>query len=767
VKTSTLPLDVLLTSEGDFVLDGYNHPNLQLVRDYVKVAITRKGISDVKLYSREDVFEDMGVFPEHVVDYKGLAGDSSDNIPGVKGIGAKTASQLITQFGNLESIYEHLEEVSSIRIKGLLEEYREEAFLSKKLATIMQDIPAEFDLETYRFNGINRDGAHAMFVELEMSGLIRSMGFTQEEMHSELLADYTIAEDTDFDELIKKIKASGEMTFKTLSYKRNATDYEIECMAVLDGKSVYIVGDFNLMREVLEDPSIDKNGYVLKEDMLAFRSRGIELKGIANDLLISNYLLYPDRDSMDIGKLSTNALNFEITSLQAEAKKDKVSEEDLPKNVKENYLKNVMMLVDLMREKHQKELEENNLMKLYKEVEMPLIEVLANMEYVGFKVDMDQLDIIDVKVTKRIKELETLIYSYAMETFNINSPKQLGVILFDKLGLKVIKKTKTGYSTNHDVLMKLMGDHPIIELIIEYRTYSKLKSTYIDGFKQVINPQTQRVHSSFKQTVAVTGRLSSPEPNMQNIPIRLELGRELRKIFVASSKEYKLVDADYSQIELRILAHLSQDENLLRAYVEGIDIHALTASQVFDMPLEKVTSKERGEAKGVNFGIVYGISDYGLSENLGISRKKAKAYIENYFIKYPKVKQYLDTLITDCRKDGYVATLMGRKRVIPEINASNFMRRGFAERTAMNTPIQGSAADIMKVAMLKVHRSLKEHGLKAQLILQVHDELIIDAPLEELEMVKQILSKEMETAVELSISLDVDMNEGDSWYETK
>ncbi len=496
-------------------------------------------------------------------------------------------------------------------------------------------------------------------------------------------------------------------------------------------------------------------------------ANGIELKGISEDLLIAHYLLYPDRTSTDVEKLSLHLLNMEMESLETITKKGKISFSDIEEDKISGYLKNILVLIDSTRDNLKNQLVEKELTDLYNQVEIPLIEVLGNMEHIGFKVDVEILDELDVIISKRIEELQKLIYQYSMEEFNINSPKQLGQILFDKLGLKALKKTKTGYSTNHDVLVKLKDDHPIIELIIEYRTYTKLKSTYIDGLRLVMDEKTHRVHSSFNQTVAVTGRLSSTEPNMQNIPVRLDLGRELRKIFVPSDKNYKLVDADYSQIELRILAHLSQDENLLKAYRENIDIHTLTASQVFDIPLDEVTSKERGEAKGVNFGIVYGISDYGLSENLRISRKKAKLYIENYFIKYSTVKSYLDKLVFDCRDKGYVETIMGRKRAIPEINASNFMRRNFAERTAMNTPIQGSAADIIKIAMIKVYRELKERNLSSKLILQVHDELIVDTTENEIEIVKDIVKRNMENAVELSIPLTVDMNVGDSWYETK
>ncbi|MBN2259566.1 MAG: DNA polymerase I [Clostridiales bacterium] len=740
---------------------------LQLVNNYIKVAITKKGISEIKLYDDKDVYEDIGVLPCQVVDYKGLSGDSSDNIPGVRGIGAKTAAKLISEFGTVESIYENIDKISSKRTQMLLNENRENAFISKKLATIIKDIPLDLDLESLKFKEINKEKSLELITKLEMNSVLKDLGISENASRSEKLSEYQIVKEYNTEDLLKKIIEKKELIFKTLSIKQSLITYEIVMIGILLDKSIYIVEDLNFLKSAFEDETIDKIGFTLKEDYLILKSMGIELSGLKEDLLIGHYLLYPDRTSTDIEKLSLHLLNVEMESLDTLTKKGKISLNDLEKSVLENYLKNVLILIDATREQIKSQMTANGLMDLYADVEIPLIEVLGHMEFIGFKVDLDVLGEIDNKVSKRIIELETLIYQYAMEEFNINSPKQLGTILFEKLGLKSMKKTKTGFSTNHDVLMKLIDAHPIVDLVIEYRTYSKLKSTYIDGLKLVMDEKTNRVHTSFNQTVAVTGRLSSTEPNMQNIPIRLDLGRELRKIFVASDKNYKLVDADYSQIELRILAHLSQDENLMLAYKENIDIHTLTASQVFDIPLDAVTSKERGEAKGVNFGIVYGISDYGLSENLGISRKKAKLYIENYFKKYARVKEYLDELIADCKNNGYVETIMGRKRAIPEINSSNFNRRNFAERTAMNTPIQGSAADIIKIAMIKVYQELKERNLKSKLILQVHDELIIDTCKDELEIVKEIVKRNMENAIELSVPLLVDMNVGDNWYETK
>ncbi|MEA3422914.1 MAG: DNA polymerase I [Bacillota bacterium] len=751
----------------DSLIVSGDKDTLQLINENIKVAITKKGISDVKLFEREDVFEELGVYPENVIDYKGLAGDTSDNIPGVRGIGAKTAVKLISEFGEIGKIYESIDNIASKRTRTLLMDSRENAFLSKKLATIVKEIPVDFNIDEYKFNEISKNESYDLLVKLEMTAVLKDLGFTDSISRSEKLLDYEVVVDFDEKEIIKEIKNNKELTFKITSQKTWNINYNIILIGVLIDHNIYYFYDSKILKEVFEDESIKKIGFVLKEDYLSLLDNDIELKGISEDLLIAHYLLYPDRTSTDVEKLSLHLLNMEMESLEKITNKGKISLGDIEEEKIRVYLKNILMLIDSTRDNLKKQLVEKGLTDLYDQVEIPLIEVLGNMEHVGFKVDVEVLDESDIIISTRIEELQKLIYQYSMEEFNINSPKQLGRILFDKLGLKALKKTKTGYSTNHDVLVKLRDNHPIIDLIIEYRTYTKLKSTYIDGLRLVMDEKTHRIHSSFNQTVAVTGRLSSTEPNMQNIPVRLDLGRELRKIFVPSDKNHKLVDADYSQIELRILAHLSQDENLVKAYRENIDIHTLTASQVFDIPLDRVTSKERGEAKGVNFGIVYGISDYGLSENLGISRKKAKLYIENYFIKYSTVKSYLDKLVSDCRDKGYAETIMGRKRAIPEINANNFMRRSFAERTAMNTPIQGSAADIIKIAMIKVYKELKERNLNSKLILQVHDELIVDAIENEIEIVKDIVKRNMENAVKLSIPLTVDMNVGDNWYETK
>ena len=501
---------------------------------------------------------------------------------------------------------------------------------------------------------------------------------------------------------------------------------------------------------------------------MVLKNAGIALNGLDFDGYIASYLVHPDWKNYTIADATAEYFNKRILTKEEllgkgakEKKFTEIASEDVIAYGKA-HIKSIFDMTKALTER----LKDEKLEGLYKEIEMPLIEVLADIEYDGFNVDLEVLKRIDGELIEKIASLEEEIYRFSGEPFNIKSPKQLGVVLFEKLELPVIKKTKTGYSTSHDILMKLRTKHPIVDLVVEYRAYTKLKSTYIDGLIAVVNPDTGRVHTSLNQTVAVTGRLSSTEPNLQNIPIRLPLGREIRKIFVPS-QDCQLVDADYSQIELRILAHMSDDDNMKRAFLEEIDVHAMTASQVFDLPLEEVTSLERSRAKEVNFGIVYGMSDYGLSENLNISRAEAKTYIEQYFSKYSSVKAFMDSTIEKCRQEGFVTTLFDRKRQIPEINHKNFNLRSFAERTAMNTPIQGTAADIMKIAMIKVHRELIDGGYKSRLILQVHDELIVDTVEDELESVKDIVMRNMEEAAQLSVPLKVDLNVGNSWFETK
>ena len=574
------------------------------------------------------------------------------------------------------------------------------------------------------------------------------------------------------DEFINKVKENNELIIKTVTREGNILDKRIKYIFLsVDGKKIYYVEENSIhkLEYIFTSNEIKKLGYNLKDDYIAFKPYGIKLENIYFDITIAEYLI----DSMSSTSYECSAIAMKYLT-----KKVKTKEELLGKGVKakkyqdlsfEELSSHISQIIDTVKSVMpimEENLKESNMDGLLYHVEMPLVEVLADMEYEGVKVDKEKLNELGSQFKEIIKKLESEIYEISGEEFNINSPKQLGVILFEKLGLPVIKKTKTGYSTNAEVLDKLKDQSPIIDKIIEYRQIVKLNSTYVEGLLSIINPIDGRIHSSFNQTITTTGRISSTEPNLQNIPVKLEMGRNIRKVFI-SDKGCKLVDADYSQVELRVLAHMSQDETMIDAFKHNEDIHTKTASQVFNVSMDEVTSKQRSDAKAVNFGIVYGKSDFGLSEDLNIPVKQAKEYIENYFNKYNKIKEFMDNIIDDASSNGYVTTILNRRRYIPEIKSSNFMLRNAGKRAAMNAPIQGSAADIIKIAMINVYKKLEENNLKSKLILQVHDELIVEAVDSEIDIVKKIVKDEMENAVCLDVNLDVDLNIGDSWYDTK
>lgn len=756
---------------------------LQLVDENITIYITKKGISQIIPYTDELVYDEFGISPHQIIDFKGLAGDSSDNIPGIPKVGPKTATKLLQQLTTVEGVIERSEEIENKRIRGLVEEYAEQAILSKQLATIMVDVPVEINMEEMKIGTPDAAALEESFMRYNFKNLINdfmpkdedgSVPIAGEALDADF--DMTVIKDkNEIDSLIRTCEEAKEVVYLLLYDKDTVRQMKplygfFTCcgekgIAIPFGQ---VEGSLEALKPLFENEDIKKIGYETKRDYIVLKNADITLNNLSFDGYIASYLVHPDWKNYTIADATAEYFNKRILTkeeLLGKGAKEKKFADIESDDVLAYGKAHIKAIFDMTRALT-KRLQEEDLEGLYTEIELPLIEVLADIEYDGFNVDTSVLKQLDEELIVKIDSLEKEIYHFSEEPFNIKSPKQLGVVLFEKLELPVIKKTKTGYSTGHDVLMKLRSKHPIIDLIVEYRAYTKLKSTYIDGLLAVVNEETGRVHTSLNQTVAVTGRLSSTEPNMQNIPIRLALGREIRKIFVPSEGQ-QLVDADYSQIELRILAHMSDDDNLKRAFNEEIDVHALTASQVFDLPLEEVTSLERSRAKEVNFGIVYGMSDYGLSENLNISRAEAKTYIEQYFEKYYKVKGFMDSTIEKCREEGFVTTLFNRKRNIPEINHKNFNLRSFAERTAMNTPIQGTAADIIKIAMIKVHKELKERGLKSKLILQVHDELIVDTSNDELEIVQDIVKRNMEEAAELIVPLKVDMNVGDSWYDTK
>lgn len=744
---------------------------IQLASNKTTTLITKKGVGEVEEYDYDSVIERYEMTPTQFIDLKGLMGDKSDNIPGVPGIGEKTGIKLIKEFSSIEGIFDNIDSIKG-STKKKLEENKELAIMSKKLATIIRDVPVEFNLEELEYGNYNTKDILDVFKYLGFTSLIPRIGSLDESEDIVNEANVEISKLEDIDEFINKVKENNELIIKTVTREGNILDKRIKYIFLsVDGKKIYYVEENSIhkLEYIFTSNEIKKLGYNLKDDYISLKPYGIKLENIYFDITIAEYLI----DSMSSTSYECSAIAMKYLT-----KKVKTKEELLGKGVKakkyqdlsfEELSSHISQIIDTVKSVMpimEENLKESNMDGLLYHVEMPLVEVLADMEYEGVKVDKEKLNELGSQFKEIIKKLESEIYEISGEEFNINSPKQLGVILFEKLGLPVIKKTKTGYSTNAEVLDKLKDQSPIIDKIIEYRQIVKLNSTYVEGLLSIINPIDGRIHSSFNQTITTTGRISSTEPNLQNIPVKLEMGRNIRKVFI-SDKGCKLVDADYSQVELRVLAHMSQDETMIDAFKHNEDIHTKTASQVFNVSMDEVTSKQRSDAKAVNFGIVYGKSDFGLSEDLNIPVKQAKEYIENYFNKYNKIKEFMDNIIEDASSNGYVTTILNRRRYIPEIKSSNFMLRNAGKRAAMNAPIQGSAADIIKIAMINVYKKLEENNLKSKLILQVHDELIVEAVDSEIDIVKKIVKDEMENAVCLDVNLDVDLNIGDSWYDTK
>jgi len=734
--------------------------DLQLASQKTKVllTVTKQGVTDTDTYTEKEVFDRYGVTPEQFIDVKALMGDTSDNIPGVKGIGEKTAMALIGKAKSIENLYEDLDAwgITPANLKKL-ETDKDSAFLSKNLATIDRFVPISFKFEENEpVDFTEKEELYDILKKLELNKVIKRLGLKKVETKEEIdflsgTKEETIVSKAEFMALCEKVRKKGEC----------ACLFEVHENALCGGAfGVDNVGSYfevtpeikDQLFEILADENVKKYCISAKDAMAV-----CEINGIAYDSAIAAYLLNPARNDFSPNALAYEYLGFEFGEKSGQVSLFEEETSDLAKKVLA-----VMPIYEITSRK----LKENGQEQLYYDIELPLMTVLCDMQKAGMLIDRGELEAFSLELSARIDELTREIYDLAGEEFNINSTKQMGVILFEKLGLKALKKTKTGYSTNAEVLEKLVGKHPIIELILEYRKLAKLKSTYCDGLLAVINPETGRIHSVFNQTVTVTGRISSTEPNMQNIPTRTELGSHIRKMFVAKPG-YVLLDADYSQIELRVLAHIAEDEIMINAFKNGEDIHAMTASQVLGIPLDSVTKEQRSSAKAVNFGIVYGIGEYSLSQDLKISVKEAKAYIENYLEKYSGVKKYMDDIKKFARDNGFVKTMMNRIRYVPEITSSNFNTRSFGERVALNTPIQGSAADIIKLAMVRIYNRLKAEKLQSKLILQVHDELIIETLIEEKEQVSKILKEEMENAATLLVPLVVDMSEGDNWYDAK
>lgn len=750
---------------------------LQLVDDNITVLITKQGISILDVMTPEKVMADFELTPAQIIDLKGLSGDTSDNIPGIPSIGPKTATKLLKTYETVERLIDEYETIENKRIRELVAEYAHQAMMSKHLATIEVNVPLEFDEDDFKCDKPNTQELVNLLMLYELKTFIPRISTEELTVEKPEIKMTCIDQPLELGLYVNQLSQWKSVGIYMLIDKVNVITDEPVGMALssLEGETFYFAFGKYTFSDFLElygpwllSDGVAISGYDLKKEWLMCFARKQLFKGKVFDGFIAHYLLASNKSHYSVNDTAYDFLNLTIDSdeqiLGKGVKIKKYSQLSIEEAM--DVACNRAFVSLMLNEKMTEALVEEGLQTLFEEVEMPLVEVLASMEYEGFNIDQEELASLTEAVAGKLVEIESDILGYVPEPFNLNSPKQLGEVLFDKLGLPHGKKTKTGYSTNVDVLDKLKDAHPIVPLILEYRTYSKLKSTYLDGLKAVINPNTLKIHSSLNQTVAVTGRLSSTEPNLQNIPVRIPLGRRIRKVFIPSAGN-QLMDADYSQIELRILAHYSEDPNLLKAFREGMDIHTMTASQVFHMAPEKVTSLERSRAKEVNFGIVYGMSEFGLSENLGISRKTAKLYIDSYFENYPNVKSFMEGKIQECRDQGYVTTVLGRKRFIPDIQASNFQVRSFAERTAMNTPIQGSAADLIKLAMLKVYREIKERNLKSRLILQVHDELLVDTTPDEIDIIETLVKTNMEAALDLSVPMLVEIHAGPSWYETK
>ncbi|GAA3724402.1 DNA polymerase I [Salinicoccus jeotgali] len=729
----------------------------QLASDHTTIYYTKKGISDIDRYTPAFIEELYGLKPEQIIDLKGLMGDKSDNIPGVPGIGEKTALKLLKEHHSVEGVLEHLDEVKGKKLKENLTEYREDALMSKDLATIYKEVPIDFDIGSLKFEQDREEDKYELFKELEFESLLKNMDAAETEDKVEFE-----------DELVDSLEElSGDVSFhlevRAENYLVNAPVY----LAATDGTHTFIKPLNELESSSIEDFLTSRNSinvYDIKRQMGLLRHLDIHFKGFDSDIMLGSFLLDPSKKIIDVAETAADfAINIDSDDYHYGKGKKAVT----PTGAEhEKFLNSKVMAIHKVREPMEEYLRRDEMHELWATLEIPLAKVLADMEYRGIKVDASRLEEMEKDIQKRLDEIESTIYEMAGESFNINSPKQLGHILFEKLNLPVIKKTKTGYSTAVDVLEQLQDKHEIIEHLLHYRTLAKLQSTYVIGLQGEIK-EDSKIHTRFNQTLAQTGRLSSVEPNLQNIPIRIDEGRKIRKAFVPKDENHVLLALDYSQIELRVLAHITQDETMINAFTSDTDIHTKTAMEVFKVDKEDVTQNMRRNAKAVNFGIVYGISDYGLSQNLGITRKEAKTFIDNYLNSFPQVKAFMKSIIQDAKRDGYVKTMLNRRRYIPDIHSKNFNARSFAERTAMNSPIQGTAADIIKLAMVEYDRSEEAKKYDAKLLLQIHDELIFDVPKDEVEDFISIIRRIMENAIELSVPLNVDYGYGSDWYQVK
>lgn len=744
---------------------------LQLASDYVTIALTRKGISEMEKYDPQAIEEKYGLKPKQIIDLKGLMGDSSDNIPGIPGVGEKTGLKLLHAYDSVEGVLEHVEELKG-KMKEKIASHADDALMSKELATIFREVPMELAWEKLRYDGYKTEELADMFAKLEFKSLLEKMNLGNHEKEIEAAdVPFIILNASNMDHLISKLD-EVKAIYIEVTGENPHQGFIVGYSFAVEDACYYMAADMidttaaEPVVKWLADKNKEKTIYDYHKVRIAMSWAGIKLEGVTFDVLLAGYLLDPTNGDQTLKGLADQ---FKVPTIPSDEEvygkgaKFKIPEE----SVLAQHLCRKALTVKRLTELMKKKVEELEMKQLFYDLELPLSTVLSDMEVTGIRVDVDELKEYGEELQKRLDNVMEKIYALAGRQFNLNSPKQLGEVLFDELKLPVIKKTKTGYSTGADVLEKLEPYHEIISHILLYRQISKLQSTYVEGLLKEVRSDTGKIHTYYRQTIAATGRLSSQFPNLQNIPIRLEEGRLIRKVFKPEIDGWNILAADYSQIELRILAHISDDEKLKEAFRQDQDIHTKTAMDVFGVRSDQVDSEMRRRAKAVNFGIVYGISDYGLSQNLNIPRKEAAHFIEQYFSVFRGVKTFMEEIVQQAKQDGYVSTLLHRRRYLPEINASNFNLRSFAERTAMNTPIQGSAADIIKLAMVQMAKRMKREKVQSRMLLQVHDELVFEVPDEELSIMTNMVKETMENALSLSVPLKVDISSGKDWYDAK
>lgn len=753
------------TKEFDVVIVTGDRDLTQLATDTITVDVTVKGVSDVEPYTPETIEEKYGLKPKQIIDMKGLVGDASDNIPGVTKIGEKTAIKLLKEYGSIENLYEHIDELKASKMKENLIADKEQAFLSKRLATIDTNAPIQVKINELKYDGADLEKLVPFYKEMNFQSFLKKLNIVEEsepkeEVHFELV------------QKVDETMFGDQMSLYVEMLDDNYHTADIVGVAWGTQDKIYVYdGDQILFDPLFKEWASDKNKcksvFDAKRTYVALQRFDVHLEKDDFDLLLAAYLLDTNDNSQDVASVANH---YGYTEIDAdEVVYGKGVKKGLPEDpmIFHEHLARKIKAIHTLQPTLTKDLQQKNQYDLFAEMELPLTKILAQMEITGITVNASRLQEMKQEFAVHLQQIEESIYAQAGEKFNLNSPKQLGVILFEKMGLPVIKKTKTGYSTAVDVLEQLRAQAPIVDDILRYRQIMKIQSTYVEGLLKVIQPDG-KIHTRYVQTLTQTGRLSSVDPNLQNIPIRLEEGRKIRQAFIPREKGWKIFSADYSQIELRVLAAISQDPHMMEAFEEGQDIHASTARRVFGIDKNAVVDGNmRRQAKAVNFGIVYGISDYGLSQNLGITRKQAQTFIDTYFEKYPGVKAYMENIVHKAKQDGFVETLYHRRRYLPDIYSKNYNIRSFAERTAINTPIQGSAADILKIAMIKIADELTHRKMQATLLLQVHDELVFEVPEEELDELQKLVTETMEHAVELSVPLKVDCSSGDTWYDAK